>query len=84
MKRISNFLVAFLLICTLAVIPYNIVSATAGVHTRLSTPIRGIDVSDWQRDIDWGAVKRSGIQFVMIRCGWSTGSDNMIVNLSKM
>lgn len=30
----------------------------------------GIDVSTWQGDIDWKKVKRSGINFAMIRCGF--------------
>lgn len=30
----------------------------------------GIDVSDYQGDIDWQAVKESGIEFVMIRAGY--------------
>ena len=29
----------------------------------------GIDVSAWQGDIDWYAVKASGVQFVFIKCG---------------
>lgn len=29
----------------------------------------GIDVSAWQGDIDWNAVKASGVQFVFIKCG---------------
>ena len=36
---------------------------------------RGIDVSEWQGYIDWSRVKSSGIEFAMIRCGWSTGID---------
>ena len=30
----------------------------------------GIDVSDYQGDIDWAAVKASGIDFAMIRAGY--------------
>ena len=29
----------------------------------------GIDVSAWQGDIDWFAVKSSGVQFAFIKCG---------------
>lgn len=29
----------------------------------------GIDVSAWQGNIDWNAVKASGVQFVFIKCG---------------
>ncbi len=32
--------------------------------------VKGIDVSSWQGDIDWDKVKDSGIDFVMIRCGF--------------
>ena len=38
--------------------------------------IAGIDVSSYQKDIDWNAVKHAGIEFAMIRIGyrgWSTG-----------
>ncbi len=30
----------------------------------------GIDVSYYQKDIDWNAVKNSGVEFVIIRCGY--------------
>ncbi|WP_165044062.1 GBS Bsp-like repeat-containing protein [Adlercreutzia sp. ZJ138] len=32
-----------------------------------------IDVSQWQGAIDWAAVKASGVDYAIIRCGW--GSD---------
>ena len=31
---------------------------------------KGIDVSEWQWDIDWAKVKASGIEFAIIRCGY--------------
>ncbi len=31
---------------------------------------KGIDISSWQREINWEAVKNSGIDYVMIRCGY--------------
>ena len=31
---------------------------------------KGIDVSEWQGKIDWEAVKASGIDFAIIRCGF--------------
>lgn len=34
------------------------------------TLLRGIDVSDYQNAIDWIAVKESGIDFAILRCGW--------------
>lgn len=30
----------------------------------------GIDVSKWNGNIDWGAVKNSGVSYVIIRCGY--------------
>ena len=39
--------------------------------------LRGIDVSKYQRNIDWHQVKASGIDFVIIRAGyrgWGTGA----------
>lgn len=41
--------------------------------------IAGIDISKYQGDIDWDAVKEAGFDFVMIRCayrGYVTGSLN--------
>lgn len=37
--------------------------------------VKGIDVSSWQGDINWEKVKNSGIDFVMIRCGFRNLSD---------
>lgn len=39
--------------------------------TCLSTPsVLGIDVSEWQGEIDWQQVKAAGVEFAMIRAGW--------------
>lgn len=32
--------------------------------------LKGIDVSAWQGEIDWDAVKATGIQFAILRCGY--------------
>ncbi|MDD2972470.1 MAG: glycoside hydrolase family 25 protein [Lachnospiraceae bacterium] len=48
---------------------------TEAVHTDEST--FGIDVSKWNKDIDWVKVKEAGVDFAIIRCGYrgaSTGS----------
>lgn len=37
--------------------------------------IDGVDVSAWQDDINWDQVKRSGIDYALIRIGW-TGLDS--------
>ena len=33
----------------------------------------GVDVSQWQGNIDWAAAKADGVEYAIIRCGW--GSD---------
>ncbi len=38
----------------------------------------GVDVSEWQGIIDWEKVKRTGISFAMIRCGFREISGNEI------
>ena len=35
-----------------------------------TTSVLGIDVSWWQKDIDWEQVKAAGVDFAMIRAGW--------------
>lgn len=43
--------------------------------------IIGIDVSTWQGYIDWDKVKKEGIDFAVIRCGWGqNGVDNQFKN----
>ena len=37
-------------------------------------PVKGIDVSVWQSDIDFAKVKNAGIQFVIIRAGYGNGN----------
>ena len=39
----------------------------------------GIDVSSYQNDIDWNAVKEAGIDFVFIRCGFRGYGSGAIV-----
>ena len=31
---------------------------------------KGVDVSYWQKTIDWNKVKADGIKFAIIRCGY--------------
>ncbi len=42
---------------------------------RSKVETRGIDVSKWQGDIDWGKVKRSGVGFAIIRLGFGRRLD---------
>ena len=39
--------------------------------------LKGIDVSKWQEEIDWQAVKNDGIDFAMIRLGYNTNQLDM-------
>ena len=41
--------------------------------------ILGIDVSKWNRDIDWNKVKSAGIDFAIIRCGYRGSSTGALV-----
>ena len=44
-----------------------------------SSGVRGIDVSKWQGNIDWGAVASSGITFAIIRVGYRGASTGVLV-----
>lgn len=46
---------------------YNAVGA-APYHAEAT--LTGIDVSSWQKTIDWNKVKAAGIDFAIIRCGY--------------
>ncbi|HOO79172.1 MAG TPA: GH25 family lysozyme [Lachnospiraceae bacterium] len=39
----------------------------------------GIDVSKWQKEIDWARVAASGVDFVIIRCGYRGSSTGCLV-----
>lgn len=41
--------------------------------------ILGIDVSKWNKDIDWKKVKADGIEFAIIRCGYRGSSTGALV-----
>lgn len=47
-------------------------------HKTENTKI-GIDVSKWEEEIDWQEVKRSGVEFAMIRIGYQTEYDGNYV-----
>lgn len=45
----------------------------------LSTPsVLGIDVSWWQKDINWPKVKEAGVEFAMIRAGWRGSEEGVL------
>ena len=49
---------------------YDTISKTIQVVSNGQSILTGIDVSEWQSNIDWSAVKASGIQYAMIRSGY--------------
>ena len=51
-----------------------------GYLTCLSTQsVLGIDVSEWQDEIDWQQVKDAGVEFAMIRVGWRGSEQGVLV-----
>lgn len=44
-----------------------------------SSGARGIDVSKWNGNIDWKAVRNEGIEFVIIRCGYRGSSQGALI-----
>lgn len=45
--------------------------------------IMGIDVSKWNGDIDWKAVKNSGVSYVIIRCGYRGSTKGALIEDAK-
>ena len=45
--------------------------------------VMGIDVSKWNGNIDWNAVKNSGVSYAIIRCGYRGSSQGMLVEDPK-
>jgi len=43
----------------------------------------GIDVSKWNGSIDWNAVKNSGVNYVIIRCGYRGSSQGALIEDPK-
>ena len=43
--------------------------------TKVNKVVKGIDISSWQGNIDFAKVKDSGIDFIMIRCGFRNQVD---------
>ena len=50
---------------------------------RKAEAIMGIDVSKWNGDIDWQAVKNSGVSYVIIRCGYRGSSKGALIEDPK-
>lgn len=45
--------------------------------------VTGVDVSEYQEDIDWAALKESGIDFAIIRCGFRGYGSGVLVEDEK-
>ena len=61
-------------------VKYNFASDGA---LNMNGGVLGIDVSRWNGDIDWNAVKSSGVSFVIIRCGYRGSSTGVLVKDPK-
>ena len=48
---------------------FRINEETGEITMKNGNAIKGIDVSEWQGDIDWQQVKDAGVEFVIIRVG---------------
>ncbi|WP_051142167.1 GH25 family lysozyme [Butyrivibrio sp. XPD2006] len=48
-----------------------------------SSGTMGIDVSKWNGNIDWNKVKKSGVNFVIIRCGYRGSSAGALIEDPK-
>lgn len=48
------------------------------LDNNLYTTKTGIDVSSFQREIDWAKVKESGIDFAIIRCGYRGATEGIL------
>lgn len=48
-----------------------------------SSGILGIDVSKWNGSIDWNAVKNSGVNYVIIRCGYRGSTTGALIEDPK-
>ncbi len=42
--------------------------------------VNGIDVSRWQANIDWNKVKKAGVKFAFIRCGYTSLSSAFLMH----
>ena len=47
--------------------------------THTEEAVLGIDVSKWNKEIDWASVKEAGVEFVIIRCGYRGSKTGALV-----
>ncbi len=67
MKRIISLLLIITLLSSVIIV--------ANVQTAQAETLWGIDVSEWQGNIDWNKVKAAGVDFAILR-GWCYGKDS--------
>ena len=51
-------------------------SQTVTSPMKSSAKIKGVDISHWQKGIDFSALKQAGVKFAIIRAGYSTKKDD--------
>ena len=69
-KRFSAFTLAI-------IIAISMLSFSAcAENEKSSLPARGVDISSWQSEVDFSALKKEGISFVILRIGTSFGKDS--------
>lgn len=71
MKKIRNSLSAFFAFLILL----SACALGACAATERSFPAKGIDLSSWQKEVDFSKLKYEGISFVILRVGTSKGKD---------
>lgn len=52
--------------------PFTGLTYTHADSLRGREVVLGIDVSTWQEEIDWAKVKKAGVKFAFIRCGYTS------------
>lgn len=62
--------------------PTDFVLENGYLNCTAGESVLGIDVSEFQLDIDWEQVKAAGVEFVFIRAGWR-GTESGLLNADK-
>lgn len=71
MKKIRRYLSAFF--SCLILMSSCVLSACAAAER--SFPAKGVDLSSWQKEVDFSKLKDDGISFVILRAGTTMGKD---------
>ena len=67
--KLKKALSVLLTICMIAsMLPAIALAAAPGATApKLSVPMKGIDVSSWNEEIDWAKLKEAGVEFAIVR-----------------